>query len=925
MLKYKVNLNEPKGYDEIPYSELYLSHDLSFISGVTSPLHGLVNGQDIKIEYNENGVFHDAMIETKEVLRQGFVVVPYSFDVKTTEDELHEYIEYVDGKYYFFGEEQGKKVIYVQGKKAVNEIKDGTIVIPTKFWIEDGQFTIDDSTFDVTFHMQNARETNDNGEEVIKFNHECIEPPRITIFGGVTVIPHIWSQEKWQRLIKFTIRKTIDPQLTVDSVSMAKKQRYINYLVVPQEDLMDKSLNYGSEGEKIYIEKAVDNTDGKIVGSEYIVLDDKVLIVEDQNGITINGMYYPIQEEWINTDNNATRVHLFCDSIPYDIQEGHKILAHSKNVETLFYHIVDLTDKTKRGIVFGGKEYPLSDEDDTIDCITVGDNEYVLTYFNNKANAYISMDDSLFSFIINGDKAKQVLANETNLSYRYGIADSNKEYEITKYNYVTINEEYYLARHLNKIQDSEENENDIYGVYLDIQPTYELIVDEVVGNNVLRCYNLYNPNGSFDVYSALASNGDFEYRVFRDLIPPHNVDVKSYYSPYSDSVLDTIKFFNPTHYISIPLLCGNDMVLNLQQEDVLENNFFATEIEKSINPIVDMEKEIYYPCVKSGDTISNICELIFDLHFRTRDLTTWKINDYTGDDEAIANKVYVDDSITEDDKIKDTWNCNDWYADDLKEEWGIKTVDNKIKIDKPIDVKPDLLCFLGFNNDDIYYQKSKVGKSFLRLLFFDSNDPQNQQLLSTSTIWMDEGSYFKTYLNYIVDNPSIEYYAFDGEKLIGEDTSGSTYHAIGVNTEPQPMSGNTDNRLSAQLHVKNRYEATESAEGFYLRMFKEYCQCEENDLYMKIEFNHAGWGRTLNFTLGLADDSLDGVSLRDLYKNIFIPLKCKYDKATRKYYYYFDNDKFNKTIDYNKDKGSLRFSLFELKIKDESKWESKAK
>ena len=40
----------------------------------------------------------------------------------------------------------------------------------------------------------------------------------------------------------------------------------------------------------------------------------------------------------------------------------------------------------------------------------------------------------------------------------------------------------------------------------------------------------------------------------------------------------------------------------------------------------------------------------------------------------------------------------------------------------------DLLYFLNFTNEDVFYQKQKIGKSFLRLSFFDSPNPQNQNL-----------------------------------------------------------------------------------------------------------------------------------------------------------------------------------------------------
>ena len=64
MLRYKVKLNEPKSYNEIICNELYLSPDLSFISGVTNANYGLIDGQHLSIEFNNDGRFHDVIVET---------------------------------------------------------------------------------------------------------------------------------------------------------------------------------------------------------------------------------------------------------------------------------------------------------------------------------------------------------------------------------------------------------------------------------------------------------------------------------------------------------------------------------------------------------------------------------------------------------------------------------------------------------------------------------------------------------------------------------------------------------------------------------------------------------------------------------------------------------------------------------------------
>lgn len=79
----------------------------------------------------------------------------------------------------------------------------------------------------------------------------------------------------------------------------------------------------------------------------------------------------------------------------------------------------------------------------------------------------------------------------------------------------------------------------------------------------------------------------------------------------------------------------------------------------------------------------------------------------------------------------------------------------------------DLVGLLGFTNNDVYYQKSKIGKSFLRFSYYDSIDPQNQTLLATSTVFMDEHSLFKKYIDNSRKNVNIY-------KTISETSSATT-------------------------------------------------------------------------------------------------------------------------------------------------------
>ena len=149
-----------------------------------------------------------------------------------------------------------------------------------------------------------------------------------------------------------------------------------------------------------------------------------------------------------------------------------------------------------------------------------------------------------------------------------------------------------------------------------------------------------------------------------------------------------------------------------------------------------------------------------------------------------------------------------------------------------------------------------------------------------------------------------------------------------------------NHRISSRLTVKNKYMTDmASSEGFYLYMFKEYSEkLTPKPIYMKIEFNHAGIGKTIPFIIPMSwskSGNNDGkmyphhyLSLNDnndlnelkegfplSYKEAqsYIPLYAVYDFKNNEYCYVFDNRYIGEIKD-----GILDLNLFEMKFKDES-------
>lgn len=282
-------------------------------------------------------------------------------------------------------------------------------------------------------------------------------------------------------------------------------------------------------------------------------------------------------------------------------------------------------------------------------------------------------------------------------------------------------------------------------VVTDLDDSYYLEIDDILGKNNLSC-KAFLPSFTLSQETETEINSYIISRIMSDdiridkcnkifgvvEITPYIPFYKSnstnenvFSSDYYFNLFSSLKLFCNVGYISIKLpiisKSGGDPI----QSDIVNSKFFDKEREKAINPIIDMEKDIYYPkYINSDDGVYNgsytdfnpISEIRVNLHFRTRNLDTWKIDE-----------------------------SSNWFITDYYPYNDIISSQDKKEL-KALMEASDLVGLLGFTNNDVYYQKSKIGKSFLRFSYYDSIDPQNQTLLATSTVFMDEHSLFKNIL-----------------------------------------------------------------------------------------------------------------------------------------------------------------------------------
>ena len=331
-----------------------------------------------------------------------------------------------------------------------------------------------------------------------------------------------------------------------------------------------------------------------------------------------------------------------------------------------------------------------------------------------------------------------------------------------------------------------------------------------------------------------------------------------------------IGVFKKTNYWNVPIgFVQNTDYIHLYQEE-RNNTLFVEKIKKSvIPPVINMERVKYTPIIRDEKEISIVCGITFNLHFRVRD-NNWNIVKYN-----------------------DWCTCNPTNTNDVDFE------------------KSDSLYYLGFTDGDVQYQKMKLKKSFIRLSFYSSNDPLSQSLLYYSTIFLDSGRLFGQFNK-------------KRTELIGEGRIWSPNEAPKYVLEAAAQQG-SDIRIDSQITIHNEFDTTKSSEGFNMYLFADDCEIVDDDkdfrtIYMKVEFNHAGYGKTIPFIVWPNKVGDDDLTIDKYFESVYIPLRIQH--INDKYYYYFDvDDKSHPLWPYvqcDKDAKSIIFNLFEPKLKKES-------
>lgn len=985
MLRYSVKLNTSDSklkLGEVYPRECVVSRDLSSMYCVFPSTDNINDGDTLFASSSYSNLSSDLSVSAYNVTRSGYVVVEgKEYEVhsgKTCVESQEVNYEYIvsDGISYYgkiVARDLSNNGIFTidrwliekddGGKKHVEEgayekapiALNGVVSIDTIYYIEDGTVTIDGNTFYVETYTDASGST--IGYITDSEDGFPLSTSSITECSDIRIVIYQDSSE-YEDVTHSVLTRKERMLVPFDSLSMCEYYAYAEYL-----SYLSKAVpEYGEDGSvkwycelpshilKSYSAYTYDDVinDDALAPTKFYCLDSsgnaitsamtpyELVATEPAPHIEVNGEWFNLRLGY--TDNAIGNDLIIRQSSSNLFGIGERIRIVSSHEDTLLNIYPDDGESTYDGeceeneyyVIFNGTKHYIVPR--LCDLAVIGVDGEEATY---KRVAY-RKDGRTAIVFYDGEEIPMELEKTDNGWYvlPYGVYsggtsytyDKRARYKIERHDGVTINGVDHSVDEYNTYDDNDERS---YYVTYKGEVYNDFDVVDIIGSNAVIAHGIASYEFGKDEARAVSEYmASWAYNLGKDAVlykdnhvfGLHYLDhgigfynhtsiigrdgafPKSVYD--ADNLFESLRLYKRSSYINMPIALATPMAIDGLRDDIVDNSFVKFEEGKAINPIVDMEKDVYKPkIVSSGDAstspsevvFTNVKKLHFALHFRDRSLETWKVKE-----------------------------GGNWFITEYGTYESVLGGDNT-------HLYSDIVGLLGFANYDVFYQKSNISKSFLRLSFYDSMDTNNQSLLCTSTIFMDGRKLFKTYVDNMKtsDNTFVNVY----------DTS-IISNSISTMSECRPL--DASKRLSSELVVTNNIASKWSSEGFYLYIFREYGDgLHPKPIYMKAEFNHAGIGQTIPFTIPMKWEKSDdkeyyypekrlgtnitdelntlkmGDELHSINAKLYVPLYAVFDYKNNEYCYYFD-----KRYVIKKDE-ELYLNFFELKINDGEKQEKK--
>lgn len=959
MLKYNYSLNISSNKKRLFLDDIYISPDLAFVSGTSSTINSCQYGERVVIDSPDfPGNLYSDVTYKKTVKRNGYVMVPLTLPVhlaKIVNDEGDivnmYYVEYKGNTYY---SKIGTKTFIINGVEYVSS-DISTLEIMDIVYVEDNKLIVNGITYDATINNKSQLLLHDiSGKPFLPYNSWDMS----NITSASTYVDKLFIGNNYPQI------------LNCNSITYYGHMAYAMYC-----------------GEKYYFEYLKDES-GSTIGYGVIVDGEQFLFGNDEDfNIYDETDYYETIESIVDNDMTSSELPdhklyiIINDSKclihfePCQIRNSGIICieTESANIPIQVNDIITVksTEPTTELVVkyesngdgyvyFNGKRYDVIKN--LCDSVNIGGGDFILNIESAGTNSNIESitigDGSKMYFEIipndSGKIAKKVefvnnkwqYINSVQLSgnTKVVIYGESQDINVDEHDGVQLDDYKAQVRHYDNIINDGEGDNSIDLSYdyviANTQERHKLIVINVVGNNKFLCIPdvspyLYVERGledmKFEILDSIVGKSfvielidnrfgrkdlyfDTWLKDAYDFLIGDYANIGT--STYDlSNIIYNLKMFLMVSSFEFPIKLSNTITNKLMYDDLVIDKIYPIEEEKAINRIVDMEKDLYEPIDVNPNNGFNlpVKTITFNFHFRTRDLDTWKIIDDDGElngQKMSANYEYCNYFIT------------DYYPyyNYVRRSGAFSENSFKYLINNS-----DLLGFLWFTTDDVKMGAPKLKKSFLRLTYFDSKNPEKQNMLGTSTIYFDCDRYFDSInRRYDKDGTKLHYELASNSRQPDRSGNNSNVDNIPVNGITEPgvtkecfhiVSGSTnlfrlavgesELKLDSRIVVKDRYSnMSTSSEGYNAYILKEFAnKNKKQTIYMKAEFFHAGLGIKIPMIIPTKKDGNDeysaintwdentyndfisGYDLNSVFDRLYIPLTIEYLKSERKFVY----------------------------------------
>lgn len=965
MLTKKIRINLNNQLEDVSIDDMFISSDLLYITGSTSSDYRLTENDVVWISTPYTVEMEKANVsEVKTVNRKGFILHDKELEIKY----LHYYnnnsasqsvvqIAYVEHNGIVYYQEPYLSVLHfvIDGETYVVSEENTTLLIKEKLYIEDNKAVIDDKTYYLSINANNEYFL--VGDDGLMYVGNDIDYTNI--------------DANTTQISKFRI--DIKPSSVIKTKSISRFG-WLPYIIYNNHNIYFEEFYNESDGTKGFgpvIDGVGFNCDSIYNTDEQEYIAERYdsrnyLYYSELEGrqlafIMVEGSLYEIFfEPSENLSTSLLSIETQQPDLPVMVNDILTVYTED-NVTVLE---VKTDDNNLKYISLNGKRYSVKPH--ICDKVNINNDEFLLTYSGDSSHVYVGMlastvlnDGEVMYFMVESIDANNQVTSlkkvvklfdswENALTMQVGrmmntaMYTNAPSYLVTQYEAIDIDGIAYPIEQALVGSTYKEIIN------LDTNYHYRLKVVDMLGSNKIICTPYVLPElfpkdeydlAIADIVNVMVNNTTIIEKscgvLGFETLEAGAYIVNHLNSNAPNSTLDlsglvgNITIAHHKNFFNIPISLNSTTSLYDRKTDTALSLYGENYLDTLINAQTDMEKDVYTPIYVNKDNEEMEIESIqFNLHFRTRDLESWKIIEDEGknasNEELSLNSPFCN------------WFITDYYPY------------NQIPVGGWDDMMShsDLMGFLYFTTQDIQEKRTKVSKSFLRLTYYTSKNPLTQKMLGTSTIFFDcdrfydilntqkdnKHTYFKVCqtLNDKLSVKSPQDKGFDVNLSLQPTVLNEVFdvESNSLIALPDNLSNDENLRLDSRLEVFNRYENTHSSEGFYPYILKYFAKkTKVQKIYMKMEFFHAGTGVKIpmilptdkdknaitTWTPTVLDEFKEGYDLSEVYDRLYIPLNLYYSKKSHRFVYTLDDT--NRYLLACLKNNKFVFNIFELKTK----------